>query len=519
MSITILDCTLRDGGYVNEWNFSEKSIKKMIPLLINSNLDYLECGFLKNTPYEADKTLFNEISQIEELLPANFHKTKIVLMIVCGKYDTKTIANNSKTHFTIRITFKKNEIPQVLEEAKFLMSKGYDVFLNPTQTITYSDLELLDLISKINELKPYGMAIVDTTGTMRNKDVSRLFHLIDHNLNEEIALCFHSHNNLQLSFSNAQELIKLNPKRELIIDSCVFGMGRGAGNLPTELILTYLNENYNAKYNLIPILKIIDEHIGKIFAKTPWGYSVPYYLAASHNCHPNYASFLVEKQTVSIEIINSILEHIPQEKKSNFDKDFIEKTYIDYQSHYIDDTKEVANLKTTLSSKTLLVLASGKTLESHKEEIHNFISQNEIYIISLNFLPKEFSVNNIFATNLKRFTELENMQNNFILTSNIQTSVKNCIKINYSNYLSNSLFSDNAVLMFLKLAETIDIKNIVFAGLDGFSENPLVNYYDNELINSGRIKDYKVKNTTIKEEIKKFTKKIKINFLTPSLYQ
>ena len=85
----------------------------------------------------------------------------------------------------------------------------------------------------------------------------------------------------------------------------------------------------NTNYDIIPILKIVDEQINPIFAKTPWGYSVPYYLAATNHCHPNYAKYLVDKQTVPVEVINSLLKSIPKAKKANFDKDFIRQLYLD----------------------------------------------------------------------------------------------------------------------------------------------------------------------------------------------
>jgi 4-hydroxy 2-oxovalerate aldolase len=101
-----------------------------------------------------------------------------------------------------------------------------------------------------------------------------MFYIIDHNLNKDIALGFHSHNNLQLSFSNAQELILLNSTRNIILDASVFGMGRGAGNLCTELLIQYINENIIRKYDLMPVLEIIDKYIQHLYTKHSWGYSV-----------------------------------------------------------------------------------------------------------------------------------------------------------------------------------------------------------------------------------------------------
>ena len=122
-------------------------------------------------------------------------------------------------------------------------------------------------------------------------------------------------------------MIDICKNRELIIDSTIFGIGRGAGNLDTELITQYLNDNYNCDYELVPILKTVEEQINPIFVQTPWGYSVPYYLAATNCCHPNYAKYLIDKQIVPIEIVDKMLRIIPNSKKTIFDEELIEQIY------------------------------------------------------------------------------------------------------------------------------------------------------------------------------------------------
>lgn len=117
-------------------------------------------------------------------------------------------------------------------------------------TLSYSDEEFLKLIRQVNEFMPYAFYIVDSFGMMKGKDLTRLFYMIEHNLSEEISIGFHSHNNMQLAYSNAQTLINVRSNRNLIIDSSVYGMGRGAGNLNTELFVDYLNENYGTHYKL-----------------------------------------------------------------------------------------------------------------------------------------------------------------------------------------------------------------------------------------------------------------------------
>ena len=125
----------------------------------------------------------------------------------------------------IRLTFHKKEISQAVSWAQILMEKGYRVFMQPVGTVFYSDMELLQLVERINELSPYAFYIVDTLGSMYRNDVSHRFYVIDKNMKPGIHIGFHGHNNLQLAFSNAQILGKIQTKRTLILDASVYGMG------------------------------------------------------------------------------------------------------------------------------------------------------------------------------------------------------------------------------------------------------------------------------------------------------
>lgn len=519
--IKVLDCTLRDGGYVNNWNFGANSSLKIIRNLVASNIDYIEIGFLQNCEYDKNKTLFNDISQIEYILrDVESKQSKFVAMIVFGKFDLNKIlpkTEHSKIK-SIRVTFKKDQISEVFQYLEKIKSCGYELFCNPTNIETYTDIELLQLIDKINLLNPYGFSIVDTNGILKEQDIQRIFYLINHNLKNNIKLCFHSHNNLQLSFSNAQCLIKNSKNRELIIDSTVFGMGRGAGNLCTELLTQYLNDNYKFHYDLIPILKIIDEQINPIYTQTPWGYSVPYYLAATNHCHPNYAKYLIEKATVPVEMINMLLQSIPNEKKSIYSPDLVKQLYLDKFSSPIDDKRVLKQLSDLFKNKNILILAPGTTLDSEKQKINNFISKKNPYIISLNFTPKCYQSNLIFVTNKKRFDNLININTKLLITSNIENYPKSAMLLNYSSYLNNSKMFDNVALMLLKLLIIVGVKEVNIAGLDGFSNLQSENYIDKKLINNAKLDDIDERNKVMSEELLNFSKYINLCFITKTKY-
>ena len=333
--IKVLDCTLRDGGYVNNWKFGFDNIKNIIDTLSKSNLDYIECGFLKNIDYKEEKSVFSNISQLKKISNSD----NLCLMI--NYSDIKVEDLDPSNNITLRIAFKKHERFEALEFCKSVKDKGFNIFINPMVTDSYTNEELLDLVLKVNEISPVALTIADTIGEMTTDEITDLFKTIDSQLDSKIAICFHSHNNLQMSFRNAETLIKLcqyngitgnefqtqRQQRDLVIDSSIFGIGRGAGNLCTELISQYLNKYYKSDYDVRLITEVSHRYIMPIYEKTPWGCSAESYLAAINHCHPNYVKFLSEKGFTPEEM-NKVFQAIPDEKKSVFDKEFIEKLVV-----------------------------------------------------------------------------------------------------------------------------------------------------------------------------------------------
>ncbi len=523
----ILDCTLRDGGYINDWKFGERTIKKVILNLSKSRIDIIECGFLEEKDFDKNKTIFNSVERIREYIDPKNENVMYVGMIAQPYISIDKISEcDGKSIDGIRVTFHENEIEEALIYGKLLKEKGYKVFIQPVGTTSYSDSNLLKLTQKVNNLKPYAFYLVDTLGIMYKNDLLRMFHLLDNNLDESIVIGFHSHNNLQLSFSNAQELLMLHTKRKMIIDSSVFGMGRGAGNLCTELITHYINKNIEHKYDIIPLLEIVDEHLSNNFNETKWGYSIPYYLAAINQCHPNYASNLLNKQTISVKAINAILKQIPIEKRDIYDQYFIEELYIKYQSHYVNDSENLNILSDMVFDRKILVIAPGKSIDLQKNKINDFIKINNPFVLCVNFIPQLFRVDAVFISNLKRFRSLSNVNTltpentSVITTSNIAKSNEySPIVINYSDLLiENSIITDNAGLMLINLLNRLSIKCVYLAGFDGFSLDKSANYYSSEIINNAEIQELVKKNEAISEYLTTISREMDIHFITSTVY-
>ncbi|MFR8001706.1 MAG: aldolase catalytic domain-containing protein [Hydrogeniiclostridium sp.] len=527
MSTQILDCTLRDGGYINDWRFGKKTIVSILEKLEKANIDIIECGFLTRMVKDEACSLFNDIAQIEEVLPRQERTAMYVAMIAIGEkelHPSELAPFDGKSLEGIRLTFHKGEIDQAIEWARIIQEKGYKVFMQPVGTGFYTDMELLRLVEKMNQLQPYAFYIVDTLGSMYRNEVSHRFYLIDENMRPEIHLGFHGHNNLQLAFSNAQVLGKIQTKRTLILDSSVNGMGRGAGNLPTELITQYINKNIASRYDVTMVMDIYDEYISAIRKKFEWGYSVPYHIAASNVCHPNYASYLINKQTLTMKDIEKIIQSIPEEYKILYDQSLIEELYVRYQSKSIDDSAAVQEISGWLSGRKILLLAPGKSLVSHYDSILRFVEEEHPFVISVNFADARYPIDACFVSNHKRMDtigrEIRRMGGlRTILTSNIAGG-GGCVYVNYACYTNgDDMVSDNAGLMLLSLLKRCGAHTVCLAGFDGFHHRHGGNYYSEELNSQedeGRVRE---KRKRIRKQLQELSAEMEITFLTPSVYK
>lgn len=525
--IRILDCTLRDGGYINNFEFGRSVIRSIVSKLADSNIEMIELGFLSDGSYDENKTFFPTLSDVEKIIGTKNPNVLYVGMIALGEKEissSKIPLYDGRSIDAIRVTFHKNEITKAVSECELLKKKGYKVFMQPIGTTSYTDEEIITLIKKINKVKPYAFAIVDTLGSMYQNELIRLFHLFDHNLNKDIAIGFHSHNNLQLSFSNAQALLQLQSKREIIIDTSVFGMGRGAGNLCSELITRYINDNIEERYDVIPLLEIIENYLIQIYAKTPWGYSVPYYLSAVYGCHPNYASHLLKKQTISVNVIDVILKQIPNTERAVYNKVLVENIYQAHQNQVIDDKQSIKRLHEKLQGKSILVLAPGKSILEQQDEIARYIEEVKPILISVNFGFSDIIPDFVFVSNNKRYDanrEYFDARVNLILTSNIleEKSPENHYLVNYSSLLNdNPSISDNAGMMLLNLLLKLRVKDIALAGFDGFSTKMEDNYFSAGLANTIDADELTVKNYSVKNFLDTIKREINLKFVTNSIY-
>lgn len=520
-NIKLLDCTLRDGGYVNDWMFTEHGMEVFCEKIARTNLEYCEVGFMKPCTYDKDRAVFPDVESIKHILgEKEKNMTYLAMYDVGTPIDLDNISScDGKSVDGFRVIFKNTKVKEGVVACKTFKDKGYKVFANFVNTEVFTKDELVSTIKIYNDMKVEGMTIVDTFGDLNNKEFLDLVSTFDKNMDKDIALCYHAHNNLQQAFQNSQSFVELGLDRDIVIDGCVFGMGRGAGNLNLELFAKYLNENYNKDYHIVPMLEIMDECLQDFYKDKFWGYSLPLYISASLKVHPNYAIYLASKNTLTEKSLFNILKMLDEKDKLNYKESIAEEYYNKYQSNLIDDEKDKARLKAEFKGKDIILLGPGSTLNVHKDTILSLLSKENAVGVSLNFYSEVFKPQYVFSSNMRRYSKIDNDDRfKSILTSNMKEAKKKDYFINYSYLLSKEKeIDDNSGLMFLRLLIDLGIKSVKIAGMDGYNKLNKDVYVDAEIFYDFS-KEAEMRNALIKKELLELKKAINIDFITPSIY-
>lgn len=519
--LKVLDCTLRDGGYCNEWRFGSRNSRKIVCGLVDAGIDIVECGFITNrVTFDPDVTKYTTFAEAAEIIPEDRCGKLFVCMINYGEYDLNDIPEHATGAIDgVRVAFHKKDMIPALEFCAGVQAKGYKVFVQAMVSLSYSGEEFLDLIHRANKIHPFAFYIVDSFGVMKRKDLIRLFYIVEHELAGGIAIGYHAHNNMQLAYSNAQALVDIPTNRDLIVDTSVFGMGRGAGNLNTELFVEYLNDNLGTSYSLKPLLSIIDQILNPFYQSGPWGYSLPNYLSAKHNAHPNYASYLDSKKTLTVENMDEIFSMMDSAKRVSFDKSYIEELYVRYLAAGQVQELHLAELRNRIENKTVLIIAPGRSAVEEADKIIVAAQDEKVVSISVNFDYSQYATDFIFLSNLRRFRELDpSKYSKCIITSNIP-AMGVYLQTGYRELLNNTeAVRDNAGLMLIRLLIQLGAKKVLLAGMDGYSLDPLQNFADQKMAFFTQKAALEAQNEGMTQVLGEYIRQIDMEFVTVPKY-
>lgn len=528
--IKLLDCTLRDGGYVNDWKFGANNLVSIFERLVSSGVDIIEVGFLdQRRPFDKYRSIMPDTACVDKIYgKVDRRDAMIVGMIDYGTCPIENLQPSSDSYLDgIRVIFKKHLMYEAIAFCRQVKELGYKVFTQAVSITSYTDEELLELVALVNSLCPYAVSMVDTYGLLEKENLLHYFDLMDEHLLPEIGLGYHSHNNFQLAYANCKEILRRNVHRLIVVDATLYGMGKSAGNAPIELLGMHLNEQYQKKYDMCQLLEAIDGNIMRIYQETPWGYNLFFYVAASNHCHPSYVKYLMDKHLLSIKSVNEILEKIKPEKKLLYDEIYIEGLYREYQSIFCNDVDARGRLKDAFKGKKLLIVGPGPSIERESEMVRAFIEREKPVVIAINYIPDVCSVDYVFLSNPRRYVYLANtlkQEKNravqIIATSNVTRSYDEFPYVLDNAHLvdPDAEIMDNSFVMLLKALRQEGIKRVDCAGLDGYTQsgenyaNPDMEYW------FSRRKADEL-NSYVREYLQQISCSMKVCFLTSSRYE
>ena len=493
----ILDCTLRDGGYYTNWDFDQELTNDYFKLVKSLPIEIIEMGYRGNTSKKNayfGEYYFLTISNLKRIKSIIGNKKKISIMVDLKDWRSvsdlkKNLSKCRGVVDIVRFAVAPNKLGEFKDFLKVTKSLGFKVCVN----LMYSHVILKnsELIRRVLKLKKFFdvLYIVDSYGTLITGDVENIINKIK-KIDDKIPIGFHPHNNLEMALANSIEAIKNNID---YLDCTITGMGRGAGNLKTELLIAYLNlKKKIMKINDYKnIAKVVDK-FEEIKVKEKWGTSLPYMISGSTQNPQAVAMQLIKSKRYNL---GDIISYLTQKEKRNI---IIKKTL-------------------PFKRDTILVVGGGFSVKKNLNYIKEFLKQNpNVYIIyagSRNFdllnNTKNQSILCVTGNEINKIDRRYLVTQNFLVNNIIddRTILPNNLKKIFrlkknkiEKNISNSLLS-----ISLSASLELNAKNIFLIGFDGYNH-------------TNKINDYSLNNENQKI-INFYKKKLNLIFLTDSIYE
>ena len=309
-SIKVVDATLRDGGLVNDFYFTDDFVKALYQANIDAGVDYMEMG------YRASKKVFDESKfgkwkfcsddHIREIVGENDTDLKLAIMADIGRHDKNDFDEkvNSPVDL-VRVAAYIHQMPEAIDMVEDAAKKGYETSCNIMAISNSQEEDIKVALDMLGKTPVDVIYIVDSFGSLYPEQIARIADLYLNfaaKYNKKIGI--HAHNNQQLAFANTIEACSIGVS---LLDATVSGMGRGAGNCYSELLLGFLR---NPKFNIVPVLKFIEKHMVPLRASgVVWGCDVQYMLTGQQNQHPRTAiAFTADKREDYFTFYQSVLD-------------------------------------------------------------------------------------------------------------------------------------------------------------------------------------------------------------------
>lgn len=285
--IKVVDCTIRDGGLTNDSFFEPEVVRAVYAAACGAGIDYVELGYRNNremlAPEQFGPYRYCEESVLRQAIEGveNPKGTKLAIMMDSHKSLADDLVPKAESVVDmVRVATYVKDVDKAIVLANRAHELGYETAVNIMAISAEGSPFLDEALQQIEEeTKALAVYIVDSYGSLYSEEVHFLVEKFQMYIKtKEIGV--HMHNNQQLAFANTIEGIIKGAK---FLDGTLYGLGRGAGNCPTELLIGFLK---NPKYDMLPLLDAVSRHILPLKQSIEWGYRVPYMLTGVRNLHP-----------------------------------------------------------------------------------------------------------------------------------------------------------------------------------------------------------------------------------------
>ncbi len=285
--LKVMDCTVRDGGLMNKWQFSDDFVRAVYKGCVDAGVDYMEIGYKSSeSAFSRDEVgpwKFCDDKDIRRIVGDNDTNLKLSAMADIGRIAPEDIPPASESLIDMmRVACYVHQVDKAIWLAEHCMDKGYEVTINLMAVSKVNEAELDEALADLAKSRVPIIYVVDSFGSLYCESIQKLVKKYEAAMPDK-ELGIHAHNNMQLAMSNTvTSLIN----GVTMLDATLLGMGRGAGNCPIEILIAFLK---NPKYRLLPLLDVIQNHVKPWQQKIDWGYHVPYLITGAMNEHPRSA--------------------------------------------------------------------------------------------------------------------------------------------------------------------------------------------------------------------------------------
>lgn len=402
-----LDCTLRDGGYINDWNFSWHFAKALYRAVSQAGADYIEAGFFEpgnDTDHPWTNLRKEDLEQLRASLPSG---TKIAVMINYGSVNLEDVPHRSQYPADmIRVAAPGNKAREGTAFSAALTAKGYETTINYMGASNYTNAQVIELIDIINEFKDSVgfFYVADSFGGLLPSRTREIFTTL--RFGTDARLGFHPHNNLQMAFANCIEAIEAGID---IVDGSVFGMGRGAGNLFSDAVIAYFETIDPERFHVMPLLQFADLYMEEMKERYSWGYSLPQLLSGILRCHPNYPTNLLKEKAYTADDILRMLRNLPEADKPRYSASMAATIK---EAHFKELTdglpvKIAPGIQSLCArnNETALLICGGRSVAESAADISAFIASHSPSVFSVNNPKTPFETDGVFFGNRRRILQ------------------------------------------------------------------------------------------------------------------